>query len=57
MSLDDPIAQKEKKSVSGSNNRKNSDGGPGRRPAKKHAVRSAPYRPEASVQQMSFRAS
>ena len=61
MSLDDLIAQKEKKSVSGSNKRKNNDAGPARGPAKKHAVRSAPYenrprRSNAPVQQMAFRA-
>lgn len=61
MSLDDLIAQKEKKSSSGGNKRKNNDAGSARGPAKKHAVRSAPYenRPrksEAPVQKMTFRA-
>lgn len=61
MSLDDLIAQKEKKSFSGANKRKSNDAGPARGPAKKHAVRSAPYenrprRSEAPAQQMSFRA-
>lgn len=61
MSLDDLIAQKEKKVFSGSNKRKSNDDGPARGPAKKHAVRSAPYenrprRTEAPVRQMAFRA-
>lgn len=60
MSLDDLIAQKDKKASSGANKRKNNDAGPARGPAKKHAVRSAPYesrprRSEAPKQQMSFR--